>query len=121
VAIGCSAVILAGEIVRTFVARGDRRSASARVRRIAAVVMAMAAAYGGLVLTPKIIELHRAGASRGVVPDGEELDRIHRRAEAVGKAEVGLGVLLVALHVFTVKARRSEDEEDDAPAPLPPG
>jgi len=122
IAIGCSAAILGAEIVRTYVGRRARRGIAARARRMVAVVMAMLAAYGGLLLTPRILELHRGGAMRGVGPEGEELERVHVRAEAVGKAEVGLGILLVALHVFTVQARRPEDDdEEDVPAPLPPG
>ena len=78
------------------------------------------AAYGGLSLTPHIIELHRAGAQRGQGPLGDELERVHKRAESVGKIETAAGVALVALHVFTLGARRPEDE-DESVAPLPPG
>jgi hypothetical protein len=122
IAIGASAAVLAAEIVRTWAGRGRRPGPAARLRRIVAVVMAMGAAYGGLVLTPRILELHRAGVRRGFGPEGDDLERVHVRAERVGKAEVALGALLIGLHVFTIGVRRPEDDpEDDAPAPLPPG
>lgn len=119
IAIGASAAVLGAEVVRTWAA-GRARTIAARVRRLLAVALAGAAAYIGLSLTPRINELHRAGVSRNVGPDGEILEAIHKRAEAVGKAEVVLGAVLVGLHVFTLGARRPDDDED-APAPLPPG
>jgi hypothetical protein len=122
IAIGTAAVLLACELVRTFVGGLRGRTLGARARRISGVVLAMTVAYVGMVLTPRIAQLHRAGAARGVGPAGEELDRIHRRAEAAGKAEVALAAALALLHVFTLGARRpGEDDERDEPAPLPPG
>ena len=90
-----------------------------RARRLTAVVMAACARLRRpLAHAPDINALHRAGAQRGEGPQGEELDRTHKTAETVGKAETGLGVLLIALHVFTLAARRPDDE--DAPtSPLP--
>ena len=98
---------------------GGGRTPVARVRRLVAVAMAACAAFIGLSLTPHINELHRRGVPRGVGPEGAELESIHRTAEKVGKAETGLGVLLVVLHVFTIPTRRRDD--DDYTAPLPPG
>jgi hypothetical protein len=86
------------------------------------VLLAAGAAYGGLSLTPRINELHRAGARRGEGAMGAELDRVHKNAETVGKAETALCVLIVALHVFTLATPRpGDDEEDDYVAPAPPG
>lgn len=122
IALGAAVVLLGAEVVRTWAsgARGIR--VAARVRRFVAVLMAGAAALGGLSLTPQINALHRAGAQRGVGPQGAELDRVHKTAEAVGKAETGLGVVLIALHVFTLAGARREDDEDDASvAPGAPG
>jgi hypothetical protein len=120
VAIGASVVLLAAEIARTFVAGGRARELAARIRRIAAFVMAGCAVYIGLSLTPHINDLHRDGVQRGVGPRGAELDRVHHTAETVGKLETALAAALVALHVFTISARRPEDEDDYA-EPLPPG
>jgi hypothetical protein len=116
IALGAAVVLLGAEVARTWAA--GARGVAARGRRLTAVLMAACAAYLGLSLTPHINQLHRDGALRGVGPVGAELDRIHHVAEAVGKAETALGVLLVALHVFTLPARRPDD---DAPAPAPPG
>ncbi|MCC6557112.1 MAG: DUF4149 domain-containing protein [Polyangiaceae bacterium] len=124
IALGAAVALLGAELVRTWAA-GRRRTLAARVRRLVAMLLAGAVAYVGLVLTPRIIELHRAGARRGDGAQGQELDRIHRRAELAGRAELFLGAAVVVLHVFTLGARRPEDDEEDdddhAFAPLPPG
>ncbi len=121
VALGSAVVLLGAEVTRTWAAGARGRTVAARVRRVAAVLMAVGAAYGGLSLTPHILELHRAGAQRGEGPAGADLDRTHHTAEAIGKAETGLGVLLVVLHVFTLATARPRDEDDAYTAPAPPG
>jgi uncharacterized membrane protein len=123
IAIGASVLLLGAEVVRTWVAGPTGRGLAARARRLTAVLMAAAAAYIGLVLTPQINEKHRAGVSRHVGPEGEALEAIHKRAESLGKAEVALGALLIGLHVFTVsdRRRREDDDEEGAVAPVPPG
>lgn len=122
IAIGASIVILAAEMVRTWAAGRRARSVLARVRRAAAILMALSASYIGLSLTPQIIELHRGGAVRGSGPEGQKLEAVHARAELVGKVEMGAAVVLVFLHVLTIAPRRpEEDEDDEAVAPLPPG
>lgn len=122
IALGAAVTLLAAEVARTWAAGGRARLPVARVRRIAAFVIAGCAAYLGLVLTPQINDLHKAGVRRRVGPEGAALDAIHRRAELVGKIETGLGVALVMLHVFTLPLRRPEDDDDqDYAEPLPPG
>jgi Domain of unknown function (DUF4149) len=124
IALGSAVVVLGAEVARTWAARGRARGAAARGRRLTAVLMAGCAAYLGLVLTPHINQLHRDGVQRHVGPLGAELDRTHHTAETVGKAETGLGALLIALHVFTLTTRRArDDDEDEDPytAPAPPG
>lgn len=123
IAIGAGVAMLAAEVLRTWLDRRDRRAVAPRVRRLSAVLMAGCAAYIGLALTPAINGLHRAGVQRGVGAEGEELDRIHKRAESFGKAEVVLAIVAVALHVATVRGRGAHDDEDDeeAVAPLAPG
>jgi len=115
VALGAAVVLLGAEVTRTWAAGARGTRVAARARRLVAILMAAGAALGGLSLTPQINALHRGGAQRGVGPQGEELNRIHKTAEAVGKAETGLGVLLIALHVFTLATPRPEDD-DLAPA-----
>ena len=68
IALGAAVVLLGAEMARTWAAGARARTAAARVRRLAAVLMAACAAYVGLSLTPHILELHRAGAQRGVGP-----------------------------------------------------
>lgn len=121
IALGAAVVILAMEVARTWAAGGRARRVPARVRRVVAVAMAACAAYIGLSLTPQINAMHRSGVRRFVGAEGMALEAIHKRAEMVGKVETGLGAALVALHVFTLGARRPEDEDDDAAEPLPPG
>ncbi len=122
--LGAAVLILGAEVTRTWAAGPKQsRKRSARVRRLLAVVMAAAAAYAGLSLTPHIVELHKAGARRGQGPEGEELERTHKRAEAVGKAETIMGVALIGLHVFTLGSKRpdEDDEDHEYQAPLAPG
>ena len=123
VAVAGAGLLLVCEIVRTWAARGRSRMLVPRIRRIAAVVTALCAAYIGTSLSPRINQLHADGVRRGEGDLGAELDAIHKRAEMVGKIEAALAVALVALHVLTLRTREEEDEEeeDDAPAPLAPG
>ena len=119
IAIGAAVFLLAAEVARTLVAGRRSRSLAARVRRLLAVVMALGAVYTGLKITPRILQLHHDGARRGLGEGGAELERIHHSAERIGKAVTLAGVIVIALHVFTLGAKKPDD--DDAPAPLPPG
>lgn len=122
IAIGASVVILGCEVVRTWMARRRRHTVVVRLRRGVAILLAMCAAYVGLSLTPTINELHRAGVTRNVGPEGNRLEAVHRRAELVGKVEVALGAALIALAIFTIRrCDEDEDGDEDSPAPLPPG
>ncbi len=119
IALTCSMLLLAAEVVRTVVAWGTPRTMAPRLRRVFGVLFAACTAYSGLALTPTINDLHRAGVVRSEGDDGARLDAIHKRAELVGKAELAVGVILVALHVFTT--RRAGEDEGQFAAPLPPG
>lgn len=124
IALGAAVVLLGAEVARTWAAGRRGRTLAARARRMAAMLLAGAAALMGLTITPKINDLHRAGARRGEGEQGVVLEALHRRAELIGRAEVLLGAAVVVLHIFTLGARRPEDDEDDedeAFAPLPPG
>lgn len=121
IALGIAAVLLACEVVRTFVGGRRGRTLAARARRISAVLLAMSVAYVGMVVTPRISQLHRDGAARGVGSAGEALDRVHRHAETFGKAELALAVAIGLLHVFTLRARPREEDDDELEAPAPPG
>lgn len=121
IALGASALLLAAEVARTWAAGVQGRRPAARVRRILAIVMAMGAAYTGLTITPQINSIYRDGGRRGEGDAGVQLDRVHKRAELIGKAVTVGGVVLVALHILTLGARRPDDDDTDYLAPLPPG
>jgi hypothetical protein len=122
IALGAAALVLGAEVARTWARLRKPRTIAARIRRLAGILMACSAAYVGLAITPGINGLHREGVTRGVGDDGARLERLHARAELVGKLDVVLGLALVGLHVFTLSGRRPEDDdEEDAFAPLPPG
>jgi hypothetical protein len=104
VAITCGVVVLACEAVRLRTAppvSGNR--VFERTRTALAVVAAGAAIYGGTRLSPAILALHAAGAVRGLGAEGLELERVHQLAESVAKVEVAAGLLLLALHVTTLR------------------
>ena len=94
-------VLLGAEVARTYASGARARLPAARVRRVLAVLMAACAAYGGLSLSPHILELHHAGARRGVGPMGEELERTHvtRRDRRQGSSSAWAR-RLVLLHVL---------------------
>lgn len=122
IALGCAAIVMAAEVLRTLLAGRRARALTARARRIIAVLMTASAAYIALVVTPTINDLHRAGARRNEGDDGIRMEALHKQAESLGKLQVALGAALVLLHVFTISAKRPEDEDDDeVQAPLPPG
>ncbi|MCC6526788.1 MAG: DUF4149 domain-containing protein [Polyangiaceae bacterium] len=122
IAIGCAVVLLGAELLRSWVARRRRPTLWSRLRRLVAIGMAACAAFIGLRLTPHINELHQAGVRRNVGPEGVELESTHKQAEMLGKIEVGLAPLLVALHLFTLRRRRADDDDEAwVEAPLPPG
>lgn len=121
IALACAGVVLLSEIVRTAVGRARARAPLARIRRLAAVGLAGAIAYGGMVVSPAILELHRSGVSRNVGEAGTRLEAVHQRASTLGKVEALLAAGLVAMHILTLPRPRPEDDEDEASAPLPPG
>lgn len=121
IAIGAAVIVLGCEVVRTWIGRRDPRTVWPRIRRVAAILLAICAAYIGAILSPRINDLHKAGVRRGEGAQGQELEATHQRAETVGKTEVVLGVVVVLLHVMTLRTRRAEDDEDWGPSPAPPG
>jgi hypothetical protein len=62
---------------------------------------AVAAVVEGVSVSPRIAALHAGGAVRGVNAAGLELARLHDLAETLGKAEVLLLAVVVALHVLS--------------------
>jgi hypothetical protein len=101
VAITCGVVVLACEAVRLRAVTS--RTVFEWVRTALAIVATAAAIYGGTRLSPAILALHEAGAVRGFGADGAELERVHKLAESVAKIEVLAGLVLLALHVTTLR------------------
>ncbi len=122
-AIGCAAVILGCEVARTFLARRTKRgpgAVAARLRRIIAIVLAGSAAYLALVLSPGTTRLLKVGAVDVATESGRRLAQLRGRAQLMGKGQVALAVVLIGLHVYTLK-RREDDDDEPTLAPLPPG
>lgn len=121
-AIGASCVLLGAEVVRTYLARRSRPTIASRLRRLSGIGIAGCAAVLGMWVSPTINELYLSGARRGEGEAGQNLERVHRQAERLGKLEVALAALAIGLHVFTRAARDEEAEDEEiAPSVLPPG
>jgi hypothetical protein len=117
-AIGCGVVVLGCEMVRTWLARGNRGWLP-RLRRYLTIVLAGATVYSATLLTPQIMQLHSEGVRRRVGPEGERLERIHDSAELIGKITVPGAMLLTVLHVLAVGRR--DDDDEPVLAPRAPG
>jgi hypothetical protein len=109
IAIACGVVVLGCEVMRTLIARGRATALAPRIRRGAAIILAVGALYGGVQLTPAIMELHREGARRNVGADGARLEQLHKQAEMIGKLTVPAALALIALHVFTLRVGNEDD------------
>ncbi len=120
-AIGASCVALGAEVVRTYLTRREPPRLWPRARRLMGVALAGCVSIMGIYISPTINEMHARGVRRHEGDEGAQLDAIHKKAEMLGKIETVVGIALIGLHVFTLRDRRRDDEEDDAPAPLPPG
>jgi hypothetical protein len=109
VALVSGTIAIVGELLRL---RETGRIALAR--RVCLAIAFSGLLAGALVFTPTIARLHREGAIRNLGPAGEELERNHRRAEAVAKGEVYLGLAYILLQLVlrsgakTAIARREE-------------
>lgn len=122
VAIGCAAVLLGCEVARTIVGLRRSRRPAARIRRMTTLLLGALAAYIALILAPGITHLRSAGVGRTSGEAGAELDRLEQRAELVRHTTVPLGALLISLHIATLRLRRTDDDEPEAPVgPRPPG
>jgi hypothetical protein len=97
VALACAAVALLGEVGHVVLrARPVTRLDMARAALLA--LAAGLAVYVATVVSPRIVELHQAGALRGMGPAGLELDAVHHVAERLAKVELAaLAVAFVLL------------------------
>jgi hypothetical protein len=99
VAIACVVVVLAVEAALALLARVRRVDLA---RGVLAAIACICAIISGVHVSPRIEALHRAGAIRGLGPDGLELESFHRLAERLGVVELAIAVLLVGAHVFSI-------------------
>ena len=99
VAMACAAVALVAEGMLA-------RAGQGKPSRVDALRAAALVASGGLAiavgawLSPAITALHRAGAVRGLGPEGTELERLHGLAEFAGKGQLVLLLVVLALVVI---------------------
>ncbi|HHH30173.1 MAG TPA: DUF4149 domain-containing protein [Polyangiaceae bacterium] len=126
IAIGCAVVALAAEVTRTLLTlkRRSRKGAIVtRIRRYLLIFFAMGVVYTGTQISPAIMELHETGVRRNVGAEGAELERIHAQAELTGKVNALFALVLITLHVATIRSPYDELEDDDEEvyAPAPPG
>lgn len=106
VAMICGAVLLLVEAWRAF-ARLDGARVRADLARVGVAGVAAALAVGqGMVISPRIAELHASGAVRGLDAAGRQLDSIHKLAEAEAKVQLALLVVFVALVVHRLARPR---------------
>jgi hypothetical protein len=120
-AIGCGAIALGCEVVRTAMTAKLQATAMPRIRRYLAIVLAVAMAYLGMVLTPQISSLVQTGITPKVGPDGIELARLTEQAELIGVTTIPLAAALIALHLFTLPRATEPEEDEEVLTPLPPG
>lgn len=102
IAMGSSAVALLAEGLLSRV--GGRVLRLDLARAFALVVAALFAIAVGAHYSPTIAELHAHGAIRGLGEDGLALERAHRMAETLAKAQLGL--VLGALIALVAKLTR---------------
>lgn len=114
IAIGCAAMLLLTEAARLATPSTspiDSERARSRSRYASALgwfcllAAAALAIVEGVLISPAVAALHRAGAVRYVGPDGERLEMFHRWAERDGKAQLAL--LVVFFGVWVWRARTS--------------
>ncbi len=123
IAVACAVIGLGAEVVRTVLTLKTKAAGSwwPRVRRYAAILLALGSVYSGTQLSPQIMAFHQAGVRRNVGPEGDQLERVHKQAELIGKLVVALAAALIALHVGTTSGPSRPEDDEDVLAPLPPG
>jgi hypothetical protein len=125
IAIGCAVVALGAEVARTVLVLKSRSRKGAlvgRIRRYLLIIFAAGVVWTGTQISPSIMALHESGVRRNVGAEGGELERIHAQAELIGKVNAVIALVLIVLHVSTVRSPYDELEEDEEVyAPAPPG
>ncbi len=112
IAIGCAIVALGCEVARALLSMAEAPQLAPRIRRYLTIVLAAAAVYSGVKLTPGIMSLHQEGVRRGVGPRGADLAHLHTQAELIAKGTVPGGLLIIVLHMLTLRSTRDEEDRE---------
>jgi putative copper export protein len=99
IAISCAAIVLFSELWRVNITRKLSRVDIARGASLA--IAGLLALYEGVVVSPRVESLHRAGAIRGSGDLGMQLESAHSLAEAISKTEAFVLVVFIVLYVIT--------------------
>lgn len=106
VAVTCSAAMLASEIWR--VRAAEKISRIEIARGVSLAIAALLALVEALVVSPRIAELHRAGAVRGLGDLGQKLESMHALAEAISKTEALSLAIFLMLYLVIQERDRGE-------------
>jgi hypothetical protein len=107
IAITSAAVILFCELWRVRITTKISRTDIARGASL--IVAGLLALYEGLVVSPRVESLHRAGAIRGVGELGMQLESAHASAEFISKTEATVLVVFILFYVMQSRPRRIPD------------
>jgi hypothetical protein len=102
-AVSCAAIVLACEVWRLKIA--TRLSRLEIARGIVLAIAGLLALFEGVVVSPRVEALHRAGAIRGLGDLGQQLEAAHSLAESVSKCEAFGIITFVVLYVLTAHPR----------------
>jgi hypothetical protein len=104
IALACAAVVWMTDVLLG--SGGDARLRVAK--RSLAALATIALMLEAFLIAPRIEDLFRAGAIRGLGPDGETLNAWHRAAEGSGKLQVLALVILLALELVELATAKAE-------------
>jgi hypothetical protein len=104
IALGCAALVWMTDVLL-----GSRGDAKVRVaKRSLAAIATLALLVEAFVIAPRIEDLFRSGAIRGLGPLGETLNAWHRAAESAGKLQVLTLLLLLGFELYELVVSRAE-------------
>jgi hypothetical protein len=104
IALACAAVVWMTDVLL-----GNGGDSRLRVaKRSLAALATIALLLEAFLIAPRIEDLFRAGAIRGLGPEGETLNAWHRAAEGAGKLQVLALVILLALELVELATAKAE-------------
>ena len=103
IALACAAVVWMTDVLL-----GNGGDSRLRVaKRSLAALATIALLLEAFLIAPRIEDLFRAGAIRGLGPDGQTLDAWHRAAEGAGKLQVLALFILLALELVELATAKA--------------